>query len=110
MTTGERVLVTLFGLLAFVVIAAWISEPPTAGGAGAVATPTSIVQPDNAIERDLCGYVRSAGEAVDLAYVREASRDPRIRFALAIMASSYVQDGGAGAREQFLTSCARAGH
>jgi hypothetical protein len=111
MTSGERWLTSLLAAVAAVLLAAWLTEPPRRGPAGAVPTPTAVVSRDEGIERDLCGYVRGAPpEGVDLAYVGAAGRDPRVRYALALAASSYAQDGSAGGREQFLLSCSRAGH
>jgi hypothetical protein len=111
MTTGERALVSLLTVVASILLVAWLTEPPRRGPASAVPTPTSVVSRDEGVERDLCGYVRGAPpEGVDLTYVGEAGRDPRVRYALALAASSYAQDGSAGAREQFLLSCSRAGH
>lgn len=111
MTSGERVLAFLLTLVGGVLLVAWLAEPPRARPSGAVPTPTAVLPRDEAVERDLCGYVRAApAEGIDLAYVGEAGRDPRIRFALAMAASRYAQDGSAAEREQFLRSCSKAGH
>lgn len=111
MTTGERALAFLLTLIGGVLLAAWLTEPPRHAPAGAVPTPTAVVQRNEAVESALCGYVRAApAEGTDLAYVGEASRDPRIRFALAMAASRYALDGSAGARAQLIDTCTRSGH
>jgi hypothetical protein len=87
--------------------AAWITSPPAAP-TGAVPSPTAVVTPDSSVEQALCDYARLEGG--DLRVIGDVARDPRVRYALAMAASTYALDGSAGAREQLLLSCGRAGY
>jgi hypothetical protein len=109
--SADRAIGIIFAAVCVLLIAAWVSDPPAARPSGAVPSPTAVVQRDEGVERNLCDYVRDTpAEGVDLAYIDDAGRDPRIRFALAMAASTYARDGSAGGREQLLISCTRAGY